>query len=328
MPYDISAFRPDPALFSPRLIALHETFCRIAGGGGGGGDGAGFDRATCDFASPIHVAGMRAADQSNREAPYGVASAFNGAALYPLEQLRLTGVRYDTTDGSKGLCEHIPFHSQLRARTTAESGFSAQMYVSPKWAFLVSPHRPPGPTGPKFLKFVREQGGEGSLQIVAIAVVGTLCEVGAFPRPACTLAPRSHPRSRPHLHPRPCPHPRPRPRSRPHPRAHVHPPNPHPAPLEPLHLPPSLPPAPHPRRMYTLLHSRHHTRHPSPTRHPTPGTLRPPPSPQILVGLFVLRCAFSALGVGLSGADSKARASKIMSKVNKAAKASKAGKAL
>jgi len=224
MPYDISAFRPDPALFSPRLIALHETFCRIAGGGGGGGDGAGFDRATCDFASPIHVAGMRAADQSNREAPYGVASAFNGAALYPLEQLRLTGVRYDTTDGSKGLCEHIPFHSQLRARTTAESGFSAQMYVSPKWAFLVSPHRPPGPTGPKFLKFVREQGGEGSLQIVAIAVVGTLCE--------------------------------------------------------------------------------------------------------ILVGLFVLRCAFSALGVGLGGADSKARASKIMSKVNKAAKASKAGKAL
>ena len=42
----------------------------------------------------------------------------------------------------------------------------------------------------------------------------------------------------------------------------------------------------------------------------------------------MLRCAFSALGVGLGGADSKARASKIMSKVNKAAKASKAGKAL
>ena len=263
MPYDISAFRPDPALFSPRLIALHETFCRIAGGGGGGGDGAGFDRATCDFASPIHVAGMRAADQSNREAPYGVASAFNGAALYPLEQLRLTGVRYDTTDGSKGLCEHIPFHSQLRARTTAESGFSAQMYVSPKWAFLVSPHRPPGPTGPKFLKFVREQGGEGSLQIVAIAVVGTLCEVGAFPRPACTLAPRSHPRSRPHLHPRPCPHPRPRPRSRPHPRAHVHP-QPTPSPARTLAPPP-------------LATSR---ATPSPHVHPTPlPTPHPPPFP-------------------------------------------------
>ena len=263
MPYDISAFRPDPALFSPRLIALHETFCRIAGGGGGGGDGAGFDRATCDFASPIHVAGMRAADQSNREAPYGVASAFNGAALYPLEQLRLTGVRYDTTDGSKGLCEHIPFHSQLRARTTAESGFSAQMYVSPKWAFLVSPHRPPGPTGPKFLKFVREQGGEGSLQIVAIAVVGTLCEVGASPRPACTLAPRSHPRSRPHLHPRPCPHPRPRPRSRPHPRAHVHP-QPTPSPARTLAPPP-------------LATSR---ATPSPHVHPTPlPTPHPPPFP-------------------------------------------------
>ena len=93
MPYDISAFRPDPALFSPRLIALHDTFCRVTGGDSGGGDGAGFDRATCDFASPVHVAAMRAADQSNRDAPYGVASAFNGAALYPLEQLRLTGVR-------------------------------------------------------------------------------------------------------------------------------------------------------------------------------------------------------------------------------------------
>ena len=54
-----------------------------------------------------------------------------------------------------------------------ESGFSAQMYVSPKWTFLVSPDRPPGPTGPAFLKFVRQNGGEGSLQIVAIAVVGT-----------------------------------------------------------------------------------------------------------------------------------------------------------
>ena len=95
MPYDISAFRPDPALFSPRLIALHEEFCRVAGGDGG------FDRATCDFASPVHVAGVRAADQGHRDgAPYGVASAFNGAALYPLEQLRITGLAPGSGSGS------------------------------------------------------------------------------------------------------------------------------------------------------------------------------------------------------------------------------------
>ena len=99
MPYDISAFRPDPALFSPRLIALHEEFCRVAGGDGG------FDRATCDFASPIHVAGVRAADQGHRDgAPYGVASAFNGAALYPLEQLRITGLAPGLGSGSGSGC--------------------------------------------------------------------------------------------------------------------------------------------------------------------------------------------------------------------------------
>ena len=69
-----------------------------------------------------------------------------------------------------------------------ESGFSAQMYVSPKWTFLVSPDRPPGPTGPNFLKFVRQNGGEGSLQIVAIAVVGTEAK-------PLTLAPNPQPRT-------------------------------------------------------------------------------------------------------------------------------------
>jgi hypothetical protein len=171
MPYDISAFRPDPALFPPRLIELHEAFCRFVGGS------AGFDRATCDFASPVHGAGLRAIDQYYRKAPYGVASAFNGATIYPLEQLRLTGVRYDTSETSKGLCEHVTFHSQLRASTTVESGFSAQMYVNPKWAFLVSPNRPPCPTGIKFIKYVRDQGGAGSLPVVVIAVVGALCEI-------------------------------------------------------------------------------------------------------------------------------------------------------
>ena len=97
------------------------------------------------------------------QAPYGVASAFNGAALYPLEQLRVTGARYDTTEASQGVCEHIPFHSQLRHNTTAGSRFSAQMYVSPKWAFFVSPHRPPGPTGQALVKFMREQASHSKL---------------------------------------------------------------------------------------------------------------------------------------------------------------------
>ena len=48
---------------------------------------------------------------------------------------------------------------------------------------------------------------------------------------------------------------------------------------------------------------------------------------EVLVGLLVLRCAFSALGAGLGGADSKARASKT-GKASKGGKASKAGKAL
>ena len=60
MPYDIGAFRPDPAVSGERLIALHEAFCRFAGGNGGGGDGVGFDRATCAFAPPFPLGLVRA----------------------------------------------------------------------------------------------------------------------------------------------------------------------------------------------------------------------------------------------------------------------------
>jgi hypothetical protein len=173
MPYDISAFRPDPAHFpQPALLALHEKFCEITRRGG-----AGFNRATCDFASAFHVGALLAHDKLHPDAPYAVASAFNGAILYPIEQLRLAGARYDTSEGSVGLCEWIPFHDRLKQATPPDSGFSPQLLTNPKWAFLTSPYRPPGPTGPKFLKFVRANGGEASFQILVPALVGLLLQM-------------------------------------------------------------------------------------------------------------------------------------------------------
>jgi len=84
-----------------------------------------------------------------REDLYPVASAFNGAALYPLKLLqeppisqedmkqgRRKKIRYDIGEDAQR-CEHVGFHMSI----------PSQMYVNRKWDLHVSPENPAGPRG-------------------------------------------------------------------------------------------------------------------------------------------------------------------------------------
>ena len=280
-PYDIAAFRAEPSAptasaassaspaspfssasahpaWDAALARWHEAFCV---GVGRGGDAKGWDRATCDFASPFHVAAVLGADRSHRDGGaarrgaaagagegaeegeeqqqqqqqqqqqppqgplYRVVSAFNGAVLYPVELLRLSGATYDASGNRTGTCEHIPFHEAIRAGATGggsgggsgsgggapsaaeAAGYSPSMLVSPRWAFYVHPTRPPGPTGAKFLEVMNNQGGVLNAQVamvllaafvtrslVGAAVVGTLHLLGGAGGAACR---RLHRRAKP-----------------------------------------------------------------------------------------------------------------------------------
>jgi hypothetical protein len=75
--------------------------------------------------------------------PYQVASAFNGAALYPMQLIKDTRATYDAgEDGQR--CEHIAFNV----------GMGRPMYINPKWNFVLSPTKPGGPTGYRAFKSV------------------------------------------------------------------------------------------------------------------------------------------------------------------------------
>ena len=133
-PYDFSAFQasPDDAFTYNRLQYLHSKFCGL--------------RPACDrwsnmcyAVSPFHLMQVLLPHYHHRRSyggsasaeegePYQVNSAFNGAALYPMQVIRDAkgGATYDT-----GACgqqnEHVGFNLSLLKET------HTRMYINPKW---------------------------------------------------------------------------------------------------------------------------------------------------------------------------------------------------
>jgi hypothetical protein len=88
---------------------------------------------------------------------YPVASAYNGAILYPLHLVRKNNPKYDA--GPYGhTCEHVLFNR----------GVDKQIFINPKWVSLMSPAYPGGPKGERALKAVQRFG---SIPRVAIPLV-------------------------------------------------------------------------------------------------------------------------------------------------------------
>jgi len=134
-PYDFSAFRVIETPVNDRLLWLHSKFCALMPEGDRW-------RNQCDAASPMQLMLMLDHDME-KENPYQVVSAFNGATMYPLKLIKETNAKYDAgNDGQR--CEHIGFNEAL----------GKPMYVNPKWNFHVAPERPGGPTGMRALRNV------------------------------------------------------------------------------------------------------------------------------------------------------------------------------
>jgi hypothetical protein len=132
-PYDFSAYRAIETPENHNLLSLHYKFCNLLPKG---------DRwhNMCDAASSMQLM-MVLADDRSGNGPYKVASAFNGAVLYPIPLVRETRTRYDTGDDGQR-CEHIGFNL----------GLQRPVYVNPKWTFNINPVNPGGPTGLRSLK--------------------------------------------------------------------------------------------------------------------------------------------------------------------------------
>ena len=106
---------------------------------------------------------MFALDTEYVATAYPVASAFNGATLYPLAQMKETKATYDYGDDGQR-CEHIGFNLHMTDRERwgedpiASADFSDTMYVNPKWTLHLEPNRPGGPTGHRFVSIMNTQG--------------------------------------------------------------------------------------------------------------------------------------------------------------------------
>jgi len=113
-PYDFSAYRAHPSKRNSRLLHLHNLFCELQPPGDRW-------RNQCDAVSSMHFMVILGDDFRN-ESPYRVASAFNGATMYPIPLVKASGARYDAGDDAQR-CEHIGFNLSL----------DAPFYVNPKW---------------------------------------------------------------------------------------------------------------------------------------------------------------------------------------------------
>lgn len=128
-PYDLSAFRPWATQDNHNTLSWHETFCALKPAGDRW-------RNECGAASPLLMMEALRADSTWESGDfYRVESAFNGAVLYPLDDVRDSQATYDAgEDGQR--CEHVGFNLALKR----------PMYVNHKWDFHIDPENPGGPT--------------------------------------------------------------------------------------------------------------------------------------------------------------------------------------
>ena len=128
-PYDFAPFRAVETSRNKPLLALTAKFCNLTLPGDRW-------RNQCDSVSPLHFLLILSLDRSGSE-PYKVASAFNGATIYPLRAIRELKAKYDAGDDGQR-CEHVGFNLAFQ-----NIGF----FVNPKWRMHLSPRRPGGPDG-------------------------------------------------------------------------------------------------------------------------------------------------------------------------------------
>jgi len=127
--YDFSAFRSIETPRNRRIIWLHQKFCELAPPGDRW-------RNICDCISPMMFMLVWGHDRGSGGEPFPVASAFNGAVVYPLSLIREADAKYDAGDDGQR-CEHIGFNLSLKKPT----------YVDPKWSMNVKPSKLGGPSG-------------------------------------------------------------------------------------------------------------------------------------------------------------------------------------
>jgi len=132
--YDFSAFRSIETPRNRRIIWLHQQFCGLAPPGDRW-------RNICDCTSPMMFMLVWGHDRGSGGEPFPVASAFNGAVLYPLDLIRATDAKYDAGDDGQR-CEHIGFNLSLKKPT----------FVDPKWSMNLKPSKIGGPDGSAALK--------------------------------------------------------------------------------------------------------------------------------------------------------------------------------
>ena len=131
-PYDFAPFRAVETTSNKRLLDLTQKFCEFSPPGDRW-------RNQCESVSPLHFSLLLSLDRSGSE-PYQVASAFNGATLYPLNAVRETNAKYDAgLDDQR--CEHVGFNLAFK-----------EFYINPKWRMHLSPRRPGGPDGKVAIK--------------------------------------------------------------------------------------------------------------------------------------------------------------------------------
>lgn len=132
--YDFSAFRSIETPRNRRIIWLHQQFCGLAPPGDRW-------RNICDCISPMMFMLVWGHDRGSGGELFPVASAFNGAVLYPLDLIRETDAKYDAGDDGQR-CEHIGFNLSLKKPT----------FVDPKWSMNLKPSKIGGPNGSAALK--------------------------------------------------------------------------------------------------------------------------------------------------------------------------------
>ncbi|CAB9500085.1 expressed unknown protein [Seminavis robusta] len=135
-PYDFNAFQPLRTKENERLFQIHEKFCGLMPPN----DKWAFN---CVGPSAVHFLQIIQLDRANDDL-YPVASAYNGATLYPLQLIRKNHPKYDS--GEYGhRCEHVGFNLSI----------DKQIYVNPKWDCHMSPTLPGGPKGERAMKSVK-----------------------------------------------------------------------------------------------------------------------------------------------------------------------------
>jgi len=150
LPYDFTAFRATERVDNKYLLHAHKWFCGLA-------PPKSRLRNNCDVMSPFQMILISSLDIEYVEEMYEVDSAFHGATIYPLEQVRKSGAKYDAgTDNQR--CEHIGFNLGLKSK----------MYMNPKWKIILDASSPGGPVGLRFVKLLFSVGFFNSITFIYV----------------------------------------------------------------------------------------------------------------------------------------------------------------